>query len=87
MAFPLPAGLRATKRAQADDATPRTPLTLRARRLAARALPRLAGLRTAAMVTTGLGLLDAAVFRVNVTAGIAAAGVCVLLLEALRDDA
>lgn len=83
MAFPLPTTLRAAKRPEQADATPRTPLAARARRVAARALPRLAGLRTAALTTAGFATIDAGVWQINHIAGTIAAGVSLLLLEAL----
>lgn len=61
----------------------RTPLTIRAGRALARLLPRWETVRTAALTTTGLALLDAAAWQWTTWAGLAATGVSLLVLEAL----
>ena len=70
---------RATRRAR----PPRVPYAVRLGRAAARALPRFAVLRRAAMVTAGFGALDYAAWQVSHVAGCAAIGVSLLLLDAL----
>lgn len=62
---------------------PRTPLTVRAARLAARVLPRWSTIRTATLSASGFGLLTAAAWQVHTVAGLAAAGISLLVLEAL----
>lgn len=53
-------------------------------RFAARRLPRWHAVRTAIMSTTGFGLLTAAAWQLHLVAGLAAAGVSLLILEALN---
>lgn len=74
---------RKTAIANAKPRPPRTPLLVRAVRLAAKVLPRWATIRTAALSVTGFGLLTAAAWTLHLTAGLAVAGVSLLILEAL----
>lgn len=62
---------------------PRTPLTIRAARAAARLLPRWATIRTATLSAGGFGLLTTAAWHLHTVAGLATAGVSLLILEAL----
>lgn len=62
---------------------PRTPLTVRAARVLARRLPSWAALRTLLLSIGGFGMLTAAAWTLHVAAGLAAAGVSLLILEAL----
>jgi hypothetical protein len=68
---------RATRRPRA----PRTPIAVRLGRLAAKTLPRFAALRRTVMITAGFGALSYAAYEVAHPAGIAAAGVSLLLLD------
>lgn len=71
------------ERSTAIPRPPRTPLTIRAARALARVLPRWAAVRTATLSTTGFGLITAAAWQVHTVAGLAVAGVSLLILEAL----
>lgn len=88
MALPLPRNFRdayAEQRAARMKAQRprRTPLLVRAGRLAARALPTWAGFRRAALSIGGFAGLSYAAWLVSAPFGIAAAGVSLLILEAL----
>jgi hypothetical protein len=74
------------ERAARPVRTPRTPLLVRVGRLAARVLPRAKQFRTATLSLTGFGLLTAAAWTITLWAGLAAAGISVLLLEYLAGD-
>ncbi len=69
--------------AAAKPRRPRVPLTVRAARAAARLLPRWAAIRTLVLSVAGLGLLTAAAWTLHLAAGLAVAGVSLLILEAL----
>lgn len=71
------------RQAATKPRTPRTPLTIRAARAAARLLPRWATVRTAALSVAGFALLTGAAWHLHTAAGLAAAGLSLLLLEAL----
>lgn len=75
-----------SERASRRVRPPRTSLLVRAARLAARALPRWKQVRTAALSVAGFGLLTAAAWTVALWAGLAVAGVSVLLIEYLARD-
>ncbi|MFB4273043.1 hypothetical protein [Nonomuraea sp. GTA35] len=62
---------------------PRTPLTVRAARRLARILPRWSTIRTAVLSVSGFGLITAAAWHLHTVAGLATAGVSLLILEAL----
>lgn len=72
-----------TERAARKTRPPRTPLTVRAARRLARMLPSWQGFRTFMLHLAGLGLLSAAAWQISMALGLAAAGVSVLILEAL----
>mgnify|MGYP000683231453 CR=1 FL=1 len=72
---------RATRAARPKP--PRTPYTVRAARWLARRLPRWAAVRTAILSISGFGLLTTAAWTVHIAAGLAAAGISLLILEAL----
>lgn len=74
------------ERAAAHPRRPRTPLLVRAARLAARTLPRARQIRTAVLSLTGFGCLDVAAWQFNHIAGWAAIGFSVLVLEYLASD-
>ena len=61
----------------------RTPILVKAGRLAARALPRWETFRRAALSVGGFGLLTAAAWTISLGLGLAAAGVSLLVLEML----
>lgn len=69
--------------ATAAPRRPRTPIAVRAGRLAARALPHWSTIRTAALSVGGFGCLTAAAWQLHIVAGLAALGVSLLVLEAL----
>lgn len=71
------------ERRTAAPRPPRTPLLVRAGRLIARLLPRWATIRTATLSVTGFGLITAAAWTLHTTAGLAAGGISLLVLEAL----
>jgi hypothetical protein len=71
------------ERAAAAARPPRIPLTVRAARAAARLLPRWTTIRTAVLSLAGFGLLTAAAWQISHTLGLTAAGVSLLILEAL----
>jgi hypothetical protein len=76
-----------TARLRALPAVPaREPLLAVAGRLAARMMAGLPRLRTAAMSVGGFGCLVAAAWMVAVPAGLAAAGLSLLVLEHLSGD-
>lgn len=78
--------LTSAYRAERADRRPRparTPLLVRAARLAARTLPTWRRARTAALSLAGFGLLTAAAWTIALPLGLAAAGVSVLLIEYL----
>lgn len=62
---------------------PRTSLTVRAARRLARVLPRWSTIRTATLSVGGFGLITAAAWHLHTVAGLAVAGVSLLILEAL----
>jgi hypothetical protein len=62
---------------------PRIPYTVRAARWLARRLPAWHALRTLLLSVAGFGLLTAAAWTLHVAAGLAVAGVSLLVLEAL----
>lgn len=72
-----------SERAAATPKPARTPLTVRAARWAARRLPRWQAARTATLSVSGFGLISAAAWHLHTVAGLAAAGVSLLILEAL----
>lgn len=76
-------GAYRAQRAVAKPKRPRTPLLARLGRLAARALPTWQGFRTFTLSTAGFGALTAAAWTIALPAGLAAAGVSLLLLEYL----
>lgn len=79
-------GVRQAYRAERAAATPkppRTPLTIRAAQWAARRLPAWPALRRVVLVLAGFGLLVAAAWQVSLTLGLVAAGVSLLVVEAL----
>lgn len=71
------------ERQAATARSPRTPLTIRAARRLARMLPRWSTVRTAALSISGFGLITAAAWHLHTVAGLATAGVSLLILEAL----
>lgn len=71
------------QRAVANPKRNRTPLLAHLGRLAARALPSWQGLRTFTLSLAGFGALTAAAWTIALPAGLAAAGVSLLLLEYL----
>lgn len=75
-----------TERATVRPRTARTPLLIRAARLAARVLPRARQLRTAALSVAGFGCLTAAAWTIALPLGLAAAGISVLILEYLASS-
>lgn len=88
MAVPLPRtfrdGYAQARAARMNNHKPRrTPLLVRAGRLAARALPTWHGFRRAVLSVGGFAGLSYAAWLVSVPLGIAAAGVSLLILEAL----
>ncbi|MGH8964799.1 MAG: hypothetical protein ACRDXB_05655, partial [Actinomycetes bacterium] len=64
----------------------RVPLLVRAGRIAARALPTWAGFRRLILSVGGFGALSYAAWLVAVPLGLAAAGLSLLILEALTGD-
>jgi hypothetical protein len=64
----------------------RTPLLVHAGRLAARVLPRWATIRTLLLSLAGFGCLTAAAWSVATWAGLAVAGVSLLLIEYLTSS-
>jgi hypothetical protein len=72
-----------TERAARRARTPRTPLLVRAGRLAARVLPSVKALRRAVLSLAGFGCLTAAAWLVALPLGLAAAGISVLFIEYL----
>lgn len=72
-----------TERAAATPRPPRAPFTVRAARWTARHLPRWQTIRTATLSGGGFGLLTAAAWHLHTAAGLTAAGVSLLILEAL----
>jgi hypothetical protein len=86
MATPAASSFRQafTSERQAAAARPlRTPLTIRAARRLARILPRWSTIRTATLSVSGFGLITAAAWHLHTVAGLATAGVSLLILEAL----
>lgn len=78
---------RVERAARTQRARPaRTPLLVHAGRLAARALPSWETARTVALSYGGFGALTWAAFEVATPLGLAAAGVSLLVLEALGGD-
>lgn len=71
------------RRAATQTRRPRTPILLRAGRLAARVLPTWAGFRAFVLHLAGLGCLTAAAWIYALWAGLVAAGISLLILEAL----
>lgn len=76
-------GAYKAERATARPRKHRTPLLVRAGRLAARALPNLVALRTLLLSVLGFGLISAAFWTLSLAAGLAAAGISLLVLEYL----
>lgn len=72
-----------SERQAATARPPRTPLTVRAARRLARILPRWSTIRTATLSISGFGLITAAAWHLHTVAGLATAGVSLLILEAL----
>jgi hypothetical protein len=73
---------RAQRRALATTPRrPRTPVLTHLGRLTARALPTWAGFRRATLSLTGFAALTSAAWTIHTAAGLAAAGVSLLLLE------
>lgn len=70
-------------RADARPKKPRTPITIRLARAAAKALPRWSALRRVGLVLGGFGALDYAAWQVNQIAGCAAIGISLLIIDAL----
>jgi len=66
--------------------TPRESLVLRLARYAAKRLPSWSDVRTVVLQVTGLGCVDLAAYRWNVTLGILAIGVSLFVIEALSGD-
>ena len=75
-----------TQRATAVPKPHRTPILTRIGRGLARITPTWATLRTLTLSTAGLGCLTAAAWTVHIAAGLAAAGVSLLLVEWLTGD-
>lgn len=71
------------ERAITHRRTPRIPLLVRAGRLAGRLLPSLLALRTLLLSVCGFALITAAFWTLNLAAGLAAAGISLLVLEYL----
>lgn len=91
MALPLPRNFRdayAQQRAARlrQQRPRRTPLLVRAGRLAARALPTWAGFRRLVLSVSGFGCLTAAAWQWSLIAGLVALGTSLLILEALTGD-
>lgn len=74
---------RSGRQAKAAPARRRTPALVVLARLAARTLPRWAQVRTTVLSLAGFGLLTAGAFTFALWAGLIAAGVSCLVLEAL----
>ncbi|WP_084965267.1 hypothetical protein [Thermoactinospora rubra] len=74
---------RAERATTSRPRPPRTPYTVRAARWLARRLPRWHTIRTLTLSTAGFGLLTAAAWTLHIAAGLAAAGISLLVLEAL----
>lgn len=70
-------------RAEATRRPPRTPIAVRLGRTLGRLLPHLAALRTFVLSLVGLGLLSYAAWMLAAPAGLAVAGISVLVLEYL----
>lgn len=73
-------------RAESAARPPRTPLLVKAARVAARVLPTWRRARTATLQVTAFGFIDYAVFEWKPLAGFLAIGVSLLVLEALGGD-
>lgn len=71
---------RAARRA---SRRPRTSLTIRAGRILGRALPTWAGIRRFVLSVSGFGALSFAAWQMSEALGYAAAGLSLLILEAL----
>ena len=65
---------------------PRESLVLRLARYAATKLPEFSQVRTVALQLSGIGLVDLAAYRFNVTLGVLAIGVSLFVIEALSGD-
>lgn len=74
------------QRAVPNPRKPRTPLLVRLGRTTARLTPRWATIRTALFTVTGLGAIDAGLWRIHPVAGLIGIGVTLLILEALGGD-
>jgi hypothetical protein len=72
-----------TERAARTPRTPRIPLTVRAARWLARRLPAWHAIRTLLLSVAGFGCITAAAWTLHFAAGLAVAGVSLLVLEAL----
>lgn len=88
MALPLPQTFRAAyaqqRAARMNNQRPRrTPLLVRAGRLAARALPTWQGIRRFVLSVGGFGCMTAAAWQWSLIAGLVALGASLLILEAL----
>lgn len=75
-----------TERASTRSRAPRTPLLVRAARLAARTLPRWKQARTTVLHLAGFGLLTAAAWTVALPLGLLAGGLSLLLLDYLAGE-
>lgn len=74
---------RAERSAARAPRAPRIPYTVRAARWLARHLPAWHTLRTLLLSVAGFACLTAAAWTIHLAAGLAAAGVSLLILEAL----
>lgn len=79
-------GAYSTERAATKPRRERTPLLVRMGRFAARVLPRWETIRTFTLSAAGFGCLTAAAWTLHTAAGLAVAGVSLLLIEYLTGD-